>query len=286
MESHALTTFRNLTAPAARRTHELRYALFGVVAATLIYVAAAVRSGAPRPGSWGGLGLGIGGFVLMLGTELLYSLRKRGRGRAFGSMSLWLQIHVVTGIVGPYLIVLHSGGHFHGLAGWVTVMALVVMGSGFVGRYIYTAVPRTADGTELAIAELEDQIGAADAKLNAWRENQPLAVVELSRRMAAIPPAPADSLSLVLGRALMQRGYWRKLREEIDRLHPSERVHLKQMEELLKRRFNLERSLRALAMTRRLLSAWHSIHVPLGAVLFASAAVHIGGAIYYSFLAR
>jgi hypothetical protein len=273
-------------APAARRTHELRYALLGILVATLIYVGLVLRTGVPRPGSWGGLGLGIAGFLLMLGTELLYSRRKRARGRTFGSMSTWLQIHVVTGIVGPYLILLHSAGHFHGLAGWVTVMALIVMGSGFVGRYIYTAVPRTADGTELAISELEEQIAAADANLNVWRAHQPLAVVELSRRLASIPPAPADSLYLVLGRALMLRGYWHKLREEINRLHPTDRAPLDEMARLLQKRFNLERSLRALAMTRRLLSAWHSIHVPLGAVLFTSAAVHIGGAIYYSFLAR
>ena len=96
-----------------------------------------------------GHGLGIFGFLLMLMTEILYSLRKRMRTVRFGRMSLWLQFHIFTGLVGPYMVLLHTSWKFNGLAGVTTLLTVVIVISGFVGRYIYTRIPRTADGNVL-----------------------------------------------------------------------------------------------------------------------------------------
>jgi hypothetical protein len=41
-----------------------------------------------------------------------------------------------------------------------------------------------------------------------------------------------------------------------------------------------------LARTRRLLSLWHTIHVPIGLVLFTAAFIHSIAAIYYATLLR
>src|SRR5262245_59707673 len=71
----------------------------------------------PTPKSAVGYTLGIIGFVLMLATETLYSLRKRSQGIHLGPMAFWLQLHIVTGIVGPYLVLLHTGWRFNSLAG-------------------------------------------------------------------------------------------------------------------------------------------------------------------------
>lgn len=102
---------------------------------------------------------------MMLMTETLYSLRKRAMRRPRGSMRAWLQFHIVTGIVGSYLVVLHSAWSFNGLAGWLTFMTIVVVASGFVGRYIYTAVPRTADGVMIEGQLLQEQLDRARQEL-------------------------------------------------------------------------------------------------------------------------
>jgi len=93
-----------------------------------------------------GHSLGILGFILMLMTETLYSLRKRSRSTRFGRMSTWLKFHIFTGLVGPYMVLLHTSWKFNGLAGVTTLLTVVIVISGFVGRYIYTRIPRTADG--------------------------------------------------------------------------------------------------------------------------------------------
>jgi len=38
----------------------------------------------------------------------------------------------------------------------------------------------------------------------------------------------------------------------------------------------------ALKRARQLMALWHTVHIPIGIVLFISAFVHIGGALYYA----
>ena len=101
----------------------------------------------------------------MLMTETLYTLRKRSRRAGWGRMSTWLDFHIFTGLVGPYLVLLHSSWKFNGLAGIVMLLTVVIVASGFIGRYIYTAVPRTAEGAEIEAAQLERQIAEVDGEL-------------------------------------------------------------------------------------------------------------------------
>ena len=145
-----------------------------------------------------GHGIGIIGFIFMLMTETLYSLRKRSRSVTWGRMSTWLQFHIFTGLVGPYMVLLHTSWKFNGLAGVTTLFTLIIVISGFIGRYIFTRIPRTLDGLE--------------------------------------------------------------------------------MEGTL--------SQEALKQTRRLMALWHTIHIPIGMVLFVSAFVHIGAALYYATLLK
>ncbi len=142
------------------RPRELVLALLAVVAITGLYAGYANAVAVPAASGLLGHSLGIVGFGMMLMTETLYSLRKRAMRRPRGSMRSWLQFHIFTGIVGSYLVVLHSAWSFNGLAGGLTLMTVVVVASGFIGRYIYTAVPRTADGVVIEAQELQLQLDA------------------------------------------------------------------------------------------------------------------------------
>lgn len=155
----------------------------------------------PAAGGLAGHLLGITGFVLMLATETLYSLRKRTRAAGWGSMALWLKVHIFTGIVGPFMVVLHSAWKTGGLAGVTLALTCLIVASGFIGRYFYTRIPRTAEGIE--------------------------------------DPGLAG-----------------------------------------------QHQATALANARRLMSLWHTVHVPIGIALFILAFTHMLGAIYYATLLR
>jgi len=138
---------------------ELWWALLASILITGFYAYVMYVTGKiPAAGELFGHTLGILGFVLMILTETVYSLRKRTRSARWGKMSEWLQFHIFTGLVGPFMVFLHTSWKFNGLAGAVTLMTIIVVISGFIGRYIYTRIPRTADGIEI-----ETPLGEAQA---------------------------------------------------------------------------------------------------------------------------
>lgn len=118
-------------------------ALAAIAVVTALWAVAARRDGA-LPASSGviGHGIGIAGSVLMLMTATLYSLRKLSATARWGSTASWLRFHMVTGLVGPYMVLLHTAGRFQGLAGFTMLLTAVVVASGLTGRYLYTRVPR------------------------------------------------------------------------------------------------------------------------------------------------
>jgi len=241
----------------------------------------------PRSREFFGHSIGILGFLLMLMTETLYSVRKRRRTARWGRMASWLEFHIFTGLVGPYMVLLHSSWKFNGLAGVVMLMTVIIVLSGFIGRYIYTALPRTADGVEIEASALEDQIAHANTELQRWLSGQPdESFRKLLGRFSAQPEGSSNRVLLILGRGLFewrQRLFWRR---EVRKLDSSAQTKVKDLERLLGQQRTLNRQLASLTMARRMLALWHAIHIPIGMALFTAAFVHIVAAIYYATLLR
>jgi len=127
-----------------RSNRELWLSFIAIVVITLFYAfIVAMLGGIPPAREFFGHSIGIIGFVMMLMTETLYSLRKRSRRAGWGRMSSWLEFHIFTGLVGPYMVLLHSSWKFNGLAGIAMLLTVLIVISGVIGRYIYTSVPRT-----------------------------------------------------------------------------------------------------------------------------------------------
>ncbi len=124
--------------------------------------------GIPPASDLFGHALGIFGFIMMIMTELLYSLRKRSRSARWGRMSAWLQFHIFTGLVGPFMVLLHTSWKFNGLAGVTTLFTVVIVLSGFIGRYIYTRIPRTADGLEVGAIVSPEMIARTRRLMALW----------------------------------------------------------------------------------------------------------------------
>jgi hypothetical protein len=262
---------------------ELWLAFFAMLAITLIYSFVAITYGKiPGASELFGHSIGIVGFILMLMAETLYTLRKRSRSARWGRMSSWLQFHIFTGLVGPYMVLLHSSWKFHGLAGMVMLLTVIIVASGFLGRYIYTSVPRNVDGIEIAANELEQQIRNVDSELQNWLATRPELYQSLSGRL--LPQQVSSGNRLVFGRAFEEwnaRLRWWRISSRMDR---KAHMQAKQLNDLLKRERNLRRQLASVALTRRLLGLWHAVHIPIGMVLFVAAFIHIIAAIYYATL--
>jgi len=257
-------------------THDMAPSVIVIAVITCGYAWVA-RPGFPDPGGPLGHSLGIAGFVLMLGAETLYTLRKRWsffRGR----MQLWLQTHIFMGMVGSFLALLHTAGKFHGLAGVLAGVTLAIVISGFIGRFIYTAVPRTLEGAEVSAADLLSRCYAAEEELGALGFSPTDKLLEAQ--------AVHGGTVLVMGRWFFKWRYARRVRRLMRTLPSARRGSAAKIRRLLEARYELHLEIESLIATRRMLAAWHVFHVPLGVVLFTLAIVHIVSALYYSIWSR
>jgi len=118
---------------------------------------------------WGGV-LGIVGALLML-IPLLYMVIKRikwlkTRITKRISMKTWLAWHVYAGIVGPILVVLHTGHKFASPLGIaLTALTVVVVLSGFVGRYLMSQFSKEIREKKAMLTELQAAYSHAQTEL-------------------------------------------------------------------------------------------------------------------------
>ncbi len=97
-------------------------------------------------GSLSGGVLGVSGTILMLVPLAAYSVVKRVRSikrRVTGWMSMrtLLTVHIYMALCGSILVLLHTGHKFDSPLGMaLTVMVLLVVLSGFIGRYLMSHI--------------------------------------------------------------------------------------------------------------------------------------------------
>jgi hypothetical protein len=250
---------------------ELWLSAIVIIIVSVIYIQVATQTSIPSASGLFGHSLGIIGSVLMIMTEVLYSIRKRYQFARFGKLQNWLSFHIFTGIVGPYLTLLHSSWKFNGLAGILTLFTLVIVISGFVGRYFYTAVPRSTEGAILEAGQISDMISSS---------------LESIRELIKSESIMSDFQEFILGLSLggIQSNRSKKvLRQKIESMlrTPEESEELYQ---LILRQKELQNQLSSLDRSRRLLAIWHTVHVPFGMAMFMIAFIHILGTLYYATL--
>ena len=67
---------------------------------------------------------------------------------------------------------------------------------------------------------------------------------------------------------------------------PEVAQRLETIERARRQRAELMRQIETMAAARRLLSIWHSVHIPIGMALFVAAGAHIVAALQYATLLK
>jgi len=239
-----------------------------------------------------GLGywLGIVGGSLML-VLLLYPLRKRVRRmRRLVHARHWFRMHMIFGIVGPVLIVLHSGFNLGSTNGTVALISmLVVMTSGFVGRYFYSKIHYGLYGRRANFEELKLNSEVGMLRVGFMFEFAP----NLSKRVQsfhAAATAPASNVVHGVARVLLM-GIWtrwvylsivmrlgRILDREARRRGWTRKVKRKQgrmVKRHLANYLTTARRLVELNFYERLFALWHVFHLPLFVMLVITGIAHV-----------
>lgn len=130
------------------------------------YSAPSVRfAGSPLGGA-----LAVSGSLLMLGP-LVYLVIKRvkpikARLTRHVSMRTLLSWHIYTGLFGSLLVLLHTGHKFESLLGIsLTALTLIVVSSGFIGRYLLRRIGGDVRTKRELLDQLYERYDAASERL-------------------------------------------------------------------------------------------------------------------------
>ena len=229
------------------------------------------------PSSNLGHGYGIAGTALIL-TNLLYLVRRRFARLSVGSLRAWLDVHVFSGLFGGMLVMFHSAFQARSGIAMVTVGALlVVIGTGLLGRYLYSLSPRPELERLRMQLRVLDAVGPGMGQMLAQR-------MALVARTAPPPPLlhavfatlPSWRRELSQRRAVIEQTighYARSFAPELELL-------AKPIAECTSIYLNEVRSAAASA----LLKSWRGLHRFAALLMVLLVAVHIGIAWYYGFV--
>ena len=231
-----------------------------------------------RPAGRLGEAFGIAGLLLMSMT-LVYAVRKKFRSlSAIGTTKAWLEIHIFCGLVGPVLVTLHTAMKFNGVVSIAYWSMVLVVLSGFVGRYLYVRIPKTLRGTELSLEELDAR--AIELKGQLAAEGLP---TPLLRRIETLEEGSRAG-GFLLGDLKLKRSLARLHRElAAAGIAPSRLVAT---DRVVRERATLLRRIATLDRSKRLFHLWHVFHKPFVYVMLAIAVVHVAVALYFGYAGR
>ncbi len=219
-----------------------------------------------------GLTLAIAGTALML-LNLSYLLRKAFLWlQRMGSLRSWMAFHVLTGLAGPAMVLLHTGFLPTSALGTMSFASmLVVVTTGVIGRYIYSRVPRSLAGRELELEEVRRRLGEVHRQLAEFGVD--------ARRLdgSGIAPPSRSIVAAVVSIATGDRGLrrqWRKYRQVV-RSSPRISPHAREVLPLLRRVFREGQWLSRYHELRSLMGTWRFLHRWLAIVMLMLAGFHI-----------
>jgi hypothetical protein len=235
-----------------------------------------------RPSGPVGQTFGVAGAVLMLVPFAYMGVKRARRGGA--SVRGLLEVHLFCGIVGPVLVTLHTSFKFNGLVSAAYWSMMIVMLSGFAGRYLYIRIPRSLRGVELTRAELDSQAQQLHEAVAARAGGDRVAaIIDTIERRAV--PAPGGVLSWT-GLIFGEIGARRALRDLRSALATSG-LRLTDREALVRLttdRVLLLRRTEYLQRTKRAFALWHVFHLPLVYLMLVIVVLHVGVALYLGYV--
>jgi hypothetical protein len=208
--------------------------------------------------------------------------------RNLGSLQTWFEWHVLTGVMGPLFIILHSVAK---LDNWVSLgvwsMILTVV-SGLLGRYMATQTMERASTAAVEVLDIDRKLAVLRAShpgvrgADVWYESYRRRIANFERSLGGKDARPTffgalRSFWFTMKDDLLRGGRIRALRSQLGKtVHGrGTRKVRKQATELAHRLALMERRRVLLPQMEPLFNQWKSVHIPMSVILTVIASIHI-----------
>jgi len=238
-----------------------------------------------------GYALGVVGGLMML-LLIVYPIRKSSRSmRRMGSIKFWFQVHIIFGILGPALILLHTNFKVLESLNSTVAMActILVAISGFVGRYLHTKVHYGLYCKRVTFESLHQQFNVNSSSsifILKYSPQLQQRLIDFESRLLAPPQTVAESFLRLMGGGLKTR--WTQAVSSLQILYTLRCVAKREKwprRELKRQAITALRHIHArlatalqiaeLSFYERLLALWRLFHMPLFILLVVAGLVHV-----------
>ncbi len=234
-----------------------------------------------KPSGLIGHGLGIAGSLFMIIGVAIYMIRKRSRRLIrLGQLKHWLEFHIFLCTLGPILVLFHTSFKFGGLVAISFWSMVAVFLSGVIGRFIYIQIPRTIEGREMSLQELQGlkkNAGELTEDTKGYAEE-----IKATLDESRLRKKPSNIWGKLISSYLADKRTVRNLRQKLKRsglARPEQKKIVKQVRNEL----SLNRKIDRLQLMQNLFRYWHVAHLPFAIVMLIIMIIHVAVTIVFGY---
>lgn len=229
-----------------------------------------------KPSGILGHGLGILGTLFMIIGVSTYMARKRFRSWSrLGKLKYWLEFHIFLCTLGPIMVLFHTSFKFGGIVSISFWSMVAVFLSGIIGRFIYIQIPRTIEGRELSLDEIQNlktDIGLLLKNNYLLDEESYKTIIDTTKK----------KIGLYHSNAFLR--YFKKYKDDrkgigkvrsVLKKNNLSRKQTRKVLKLVKSEITLNRRIDRLQLMVNLFKYWHVAHLPFALVMLVIMVIHV-----------
>jgi len=229
-----------------------------------------------KPSGVMGHGLGIIGTLLILIGVTMYIARKRSKFLSrFGRLKYWLEFHIFLCTLGPIMVLFHTAFKFGGIVSIAFWSMVAVVLSGVIGRFIYIQIPRSIEGRELSLAEIQNSKASLNITLNNIHNftSEDIKIIEEYTHVdsSQLGFSPMD----ILNNYLETNSKINELNQYLSAKSISKKDQ-KTIVKIVKQEININKKIARLQLMQKLFKYWHVAHLPFALIMLVIVLIHIG----------
>ena len=205
-----------------------------------------------------------------------YMARKRMKILSrVGLIKHWLEFHIFLCILGPIMVLFHTAFKFGGIVSISFWSMVAVALSGVLGRFIYLQIPRTVDGRQLDLQEVQTiRNNISNTIQNSFNLNklQYESIQKISSGMNI--KLSENGFLRTFQKMLLEWKFKSKVRILVHELDiPKE--NKKELLNLVKHEISITRRMDMLLTMQKIFRYWHVVHLPFAIVMLVIMIIHV-----------
>jgi len=237
-----------------------------------------------KPSGIIGHGLGIVGTLLMIIGVSTYMARKRFRSWSrIGKLKYWLEFHIFLCTLGPIMVLFHTSFKFGGIVSISFWSMVAVFLSGVIGRFIYIQIPRSIEGRELSLAEIQgmkEDIGGVLKNEFTLNDESYKTIVESTKRNPDLNGS--KPLSNFFSKYIQNRKNIHKVKSALKKSSLSKKQY-REVLHLVKNEISINNKISRLQTMVNLFKYWHVAHLPFALVMLVIMVIHVAVTIVFGY---